>query len=99
MNWDQVEGKWKQVKGQVKERWGKLTDDELDIINGRREQLEGKLQTAYGRTKEQVRKEVDEFLDACDLDDTAIATAVESRMASEGGSQPQDQPPKPGPRR
>lgn len=94
MNWDQVEGKWKQVKGQVKERWGKLTDDELDIINGRREQLEGKLQTAYGRTKEQVRKEVDEFLDACDCDDTAIASAVDDRRANDAGN-----PPKPGPRR
>lgn len=65
MNWDQIEGKWTQVKGQVKEKWGKLTDDDLDVINGRRDQLEGKLQQSYGRTKEQVKKEVDEFCTSC----------------------------------
>lgn len=43
MNWDRIEGNWKQFSGKVKERWGKLTDDDLDVINGRREQLEGKI--------------------------------------------------------
>jgi uncharacterized protein YjbJ (UPF0337 family) len=65
MNWDQIEGKWTQVKGQVKEKWGKLTDDDLDVIAGKRDQLEGKLQETYGRTKEQVKKEVDEFATRC----------------------------------
>ena len=49
MDWNRVEGNWKQVKGQVKEKWGKLTDDELDKMNGRREQLEGKIQERYER--------------------------------------------------
>ena len=44
MDWNRVEGNWKQVKGSVKEKWGQLTDDDLDTINGRREQLEGKIQ-------------------------------------------------------
>ena len=44
MDWNRVEGNWKQIKGSVKEKWGKLTDDDLDIINGRRDQLEGKIQ-------------------------------------------------------
>ena len=48
MNWDQVEGKWKQMKGSVKEKWGKFTDDDLDVINGKRESLVGKLQERYG---------------------------------------------------
>lgn len=65
MNWDQIEGKWTQVKGQVKEKWGKLTDDDLDVIAGKRDQLEGKLQETYGRTKEQVKKDVDEFCTRC----------------------------------
>lgn len=42
MDWNRVEGNWEQVKGKVKEQWGKLTDDDIDVINGRREQLEGK---------------------------------------------------------
>ena len=59
MDWNRVEGSWKQLKGTVKEKWGKLTDDDLDVINGRREQLEGKLQERYGFAKDQIRKEVD----------------------------------------
>jgi len=56
MDWNRVEGSWKQVKGAVKEKWGKLTDDDLDVINGRREQLEGKIQERYGFAKDQVRQ-------------------------------------------
>lgn len=62
MNWDQVEGKWKEMKGSLKAKWGELTDDELDEIQGNREALEGKIQARYGRTKEQARREVDDFL-------------------------------------
>ena len=50
------EGSWKQVKGQVKEKWGKLTDDDLTTINGKRDQLEGKIQERYGLAKDQVRR-------------------------------------------
>jgi len=64
MDWNRVEGSWKQVKGTVKEKWGKLTDDDLDVINGRREQLEGKLQERYGFAKDQIRKEVDAWYSA-----------------------------------
>lgn len=61
MNWDTVKGDWKQFSGKVKEKWGKLTDDDLTVINGKREQLEGKLQERYGHTKDQAKKEVDEW--------------------------------------
>lgn len=64
MDWNRLEGSWKQVKGSVKEKWGKLTDDDLDVINGRREQLEGKLQERYGFAKDQIRKEVDAWYSA-----------------------------------
>ena len=50
MDWNRVEGNWKQFKGNIKEKWGKLTDDDLDVIDGRRDQLEGKLQERYGYT-------------------------------------------------
>jgi uncharacterized protein YjbJ (UPF0337 family) len=62
MNWDRIEGNWKQFSGKVKEKWGKLTDDEIAQINGNREQLEGKIQVHYGYAKDQVRKEVDDWL-------------------------------------
>ncbi|MEC5293388.1 CsbD family protein [Aurantimonas sp. C2-6-R+9] len=62
MDWDRVEGNWKQLKGSVREQWGKLTDDDLDVVEGNREQLEGKIQERYGYEKDQVRREIDEWL-------------------------------------
>jgi uncharacterized protein YjbJ (UPF0337 family) len=62
MDWDRVQGSWKQFTGKVKEKWGKLTDDDLTAINGRRDQLEGKIQERYGIAKDQVRKDVDTWL-------------------------------------
>jgi len=61
MNWDQVEGKWKQVKGSAKEKWGKLTDDDLDVIAGKKDQLIGRLQERYGIAKEEAEKQSDEW--------------------------------------
>ena len=61
MNWDQVKGKWKQYRGAVKEQWGKLTDDEIDKIEGNRDQLVGKIQESYGITKEEAEKQVQNF--------------------------------------
>jgi uncharacterized protein YjbJ (UPF0337 family) len=61
MDWNRIEGNWKQFKGSAKEKWGKLTDDDLNVIEGRREQLEGKLQQRYGFAKDQVRKDVDDW--------------------------------------
>ena len=62
MNWDRIEGNWKQFTGKVKEKWGDLTDDDISSINGRRDQLEGKVQERYGQTKDQVKKDVDDWL-------------------------------------
>ena len=62
MNSDVLKGKWMEMKGTVKEQWGKLTDDELVEINGNREQLEGKIQAHYGYAKDQARKEVDDWI-------------------------------------
>ena len=59
MDWNRVEGNWKQLKGKVKEQWGRLTDDDLDVIAGKRDQLEGKIQERYGIEKDKVRSEVD----------------------------------------
>ena len=61
MDWNQVEGNWRQVRGDVKRQWGKLTDDDLTAIDGRREALEGRIQERYGYTKDRVRKEIEEW--------------------------------------
>lgn len=62
MNNDTLKGKWKQVRGSAKEKWGKLTDDDLDVIDGQREQLVGKVQERYGKGREEAEREVDQFM-------------------------------------
>jgi len=62
MNSDQFQGKWKQMKGSIKERWGKLTDDDFDIIDGQRDQLIGRVQERYGIAKDEATKQVNEWM-------------------------------------
>ena len=61
MNWDRVQGNWKQIKGRAKVQWGKLTDDDFDVIDGRREQLAGKIQERYGIAKDEAERQVSEW--------------------------------------
>jgi uncharacterized protein YjbJ (UPF0337 family) len=61
MDWTRVEGNWKQMRGRAKERWGKLTDDDLTVIAGRRDQLEGVIQERYGYAKERARREIEDW--------------------------------------
>lgn len=61
MNWDIVEGNWKQFKSKVRVRWGKLTDDHLELIAGKRIELAGKIQEAYGITKDEVEEQIKLF--------------------------------------
>ena len=61
MNWDRVEGNWKTFKGQVKQQWGKLTDDDLDVISGKREELVGRIQNAYGLARDEAERQVSEW--------------------------------------
>lgn len=61
MNWDQVKGNWKQFEGQVKANWGKLTDDDWKVVEGKRDELAGRIQERYGYAKEQAQKELDDF--------------------------------------
>ena len=58
MNWDRIEGNWKQLKGRVTEQWGKLTDDDLDVVAGRRDQLSGKIQERYGIAKDEAEAQL-----------------------------------------
>jgi uncharacterized protein YjbJ (UPF0337 family) len=61
LDWNQIKGNRKQFKGKARQRWSKLTDDELDMIEGKREELIGGVQEKYGIAREQAEKEVDEF--------------------------------------
>lgn len=62
MNWDQIEGKWKQYRGRFREKWGKLTDDDWHVVGGKKDQLIGRIQERYGMAREQAQREVDEFM-------------------------------------
>ena len=68
MDWNRVEGNWKQLRGKAKQQWGKLTDDDLAMAAGRREELAGKIQERYGLAKDAAQKQVDEW--ATRADDT-----------------------------
>jgi uncharacterized protein YjbJ (UPF0337 family) len=62
MNWNRIEGNWTEFKGKVKQQWGKLTDDDIDVVNGRREELEGIIQKRYGYAKDKASQDVDTWL-------------------------------------
>lgn len=61
MNWDRIEGNWKQLSGKAKVQWGKLTDDDLDVVAGRREELAGKIQERYGIARDDAERQVSEW--------------------------------------
>ena len=61
MNWDLVEGNWKQFKGHAREKWGKLTDSDWDVVAGKKDQLVGRIQERYGYSKDQAEREIDDW--------------------------------------
>lgn len=65
MNWDIIKGNWKQLTGKIREKWGDLTDDDLEKIDGKREHLVGKLQERYGYAKDRAEREIDDFSRNC----------------------------------
>ena len=68
MNTDIFEGKWKQIRGEIRETWGELTDDELDQIAGKRDKLAGTLQEKYGWSRDEAERQIDDFLKPYDTD-------------------------------
>lgn len=64
MNWDRIEGNWKQLIGKAQEKWGMLTYDQVDVVAGKRDQLSGKIQEAYGIGKDEANREIDAFADS-----------------------------------
>jgi uncharacterized protein YjbJ (UPF0337 family) len=78
MNWDQIEGKWKQAIGKIKEKWGKLTDDDLQMIGGKRDQLVGKIQERYGIAKDEAERQVNEFSHAYRTEEASTREKIRS---------------------
>jgi len=81
MNWDQVQGKWKQTKGKFREQWGNLTDDDLDVIAGQRDQLVGRLQERYGLAKEAAQEQADAFVRGLNETDADVRREERGRAA------------------
>ena len=69
MNWDRIEGNWKQLKGKIKEQWGDLTDDDIDRIAGKKNQLSGRLQETYGIGKDEAERQIDRWAGSYDDSD------------------------------
>lgn len=65
MNWDQIAGKWTEMKGALRERWGDITDNELEQLRGKRDKLAGLIQQKYGVAKEEAEKQISEFEQSC----------------------------------
>jgi uncharacterized protein YjbJ (UPF0337 family) len=82
MNWDQLEGKWKQMKGQLRSQWGKLTDDDIEYIDGKRENLVGRVQERYGIAREEAQKRADEWIRTIGADAMASKPPIEPHTSS-----------------
>ena len=63
MNWDKIEGEWDTLKGKVKEKWAKLTDDDVKLVEGKKDKLIGVLKERYGHARDVAEREVDSFID------------------------------------
>jgi len=84
MNWDEVQGKWKQMKGSVREKFGKLTDSDLETIGGKKDQFIGKLQERYGISRDQAQKDLDNWLQSQHA--AAMHETETSKTRTSGGS-------------
>lgn len=72
MNWDTIKADWKSFRGEIKERWGRLTDDDMDMIDGRREQLVGMLQKRYAIEKEEAERQLKDYLEMMEREEKEI---------------------------
>lgn len=84
MHWDSIEGQWKEMKMKVREKWGRLTDGEIEGTGGDRQKLESVIQHAYAKDRDTVRREVDEWAAQCDCP-SGMSTGDESESDDESG--------------
>jgi uncharacterized protein YjbJ (UPF0337 family) len=88
MNWNQVEGKWKEFRGDIREKWGRLTEDDLDTIAGKRDKLIGKLQQEYGYARERAEQEVEGFLNQVGTGQRAKGAGAQSSSSTRQTKKP-----------
>lgn len=88
MNWDQVQGKWTEYRGKAREKWGKLTNDDLDVIAGKRDQFVGRLQERYGILRDEAEKQVDEFAKSLDEANASDPAKLEQQRKARGAGKP-----------
>lgn len=82
MNWDQLAGKWLEAKGSIRQKWGKLTDDDLEVIAGSKDKFLGRVQARYGIAKEEAERQLDQWaMDAAPDDQPSSARAARERAA------------------
>jgi len=81
MNWDTVKGDWKQFRGKVKEAWGRLTDDQLDVVAGKRDQLVGAIQKGYGIARDEAERQVQQFERSCESEGFCASNVKHDKMA------------------
>jgi uncharacterized protein YjbJ (UPF0337 family) len=81
MNWDRIAGQWHQLIGQAQSNWGKLTDDDIKMVDGKREKLVGKLQERYGILKDEVERQVDKWTQSISLPSKDAATPSEDQVS------------------
>jgi len=67
MNWDRIEGEWKNFKGKVRDKWGKLTDDDVEAAGGKKDRLVGRIQERYGYAKDKAEQELNEWMRKLDV--------------------------------
>jgi len=83
MNWEQVQGKWSQMKGDLRQKWGKLTDDDLEVIAGSKDKLMGRLQERYGIAKDEAMRQIDTWATTVGSTETAETRAERARENQE----------------
>ena len=81
MNWDRIEGNWKQFSGKVRQQWGKLTDDDLDRIGGHREELAGRIQEVYGISKDEAEQQIERFSTTLDAGSSDAGSRVDVKAS------------------
>ncbi len=84
MNWDQISGKWSQVKGDIRQKWGKLTDDDMEVIAGSKDKFVGRIQERYGIKKEEAQQQLDAWLKTVPPTSQDIQEAKETQVRRKG---------------
>lgn len=88
MNWEQIEGQWKNLKGSVREKWGKLTDQDYEVIAGKKDKLLGKIQERYGIAKDKAEQDIDDFISNVKSDEKRTSRSASVNVSAQAQKNP-----------